>query len=193
MKPDSGDDPYAPPAADRSPQVPAGGINGFLWRVEGDRLLVRPGAVLPEVCLVDGTSGLRGIRVPLAFRPFSLSSIFVPTEVITVFRSKRTVLRGLCLLIGGPVSGTVAGVISSIVMTGDFSATTGSISVSISLMVFGVAVPFWKLRRFPAINTAEAQGWHEVRNVHSDAIARLEELQQRMPPSMQGRRVGPTP
>lgn len=175
MKPAAGDDPYAPPASDPGPQVQESGEG--LWRVKAGKLLVRVGAVLPEVCVFDGWEKVPGFRTGLGLRPFSLTAVFVPAPGIVVFQSRQAFLKNLSILIGGPVLGTAAGMASSLAMPWDSSATAASITVSLAFMVSGVAVPIWHLRKMPEINPAEADGWHEVRNVHPRAIACLRSMQ----------------
>lgn len=170
MNREAEDNPYAPPASDQGehqPQEPG----QVLWRIEDDKLFVRPGAVLPEICLWDGTEGSPGSWTLLAFR--------APEESITVFQSRPTLLKVWCMLLGGPVLGTGAGVLCSILMVGDDSATTASIFVSFTVMILGAAVPLWLLRKRPEIVDAETNGWHEVLNVSPTAIVRLQELQDR--------------
>ena len=55
-------DPYASPAVDPTGPLPESREEGKLWRVEADRVLVRDGAVLPDVCMLSGFEGGRGFR-----------------------------------------------------------------------------------------------------------------------------------
>lgn len=175
MNQEAADNPYAPPASDRWPHAQEGGES--LWRVEGGKLLVRPGAVLPAVCLIDGTEGSPGSWTLLAFSSASLTGLRTPSESITLFQSRPALLKASCMLLGGPVLGTVAGVITSLVMQDDGSATAASITVSFALIVLGGVLPIWRLSKSPEISVMGVDGWHEVLRVHPVAIERLRTMQ----------------
>lgn len=172
------DNPYAPPLADSSPQPPAQASDQVLWRVQGERLLVRPGAVLPEVCLMSGAAGVRGRRTFLPIQTSTLTGLLAPSNRIAIFQSRQTVAKGTCLLIGGPVLGFAAGLASTFLMVGDGSATWASALVSFTLMGLGPVAPIWFFRKLPSIGREEDDGWYPVLRVHPAAIERLRELGQ---------------
>ncbi len=175
------DNPYAPPLADRSPQPEAPGSVEILWRVEGGKLLARPGAVLPEVCVRNGAAGLPGSRTLLPFAASTLTGHPVPAERITFFQGRPALVKGWCMLAGGPLLGIAASIFGALVLRGDDPATKVGASVCFCLMVVGGVVPLWLLPRELQTGPVDADGWYEIRNVHPAAIRRLRDLQPGIP------------
>ena len=180
MNPESDIDPYAPPAADPTLPPALPDESGSLWRMEGGRLLVRDGAVLPEICILSGGKGDRGKRLSLRLRLPLFSKLYHKVIQVSLFRSYRGARNDVLRFLAGPVLGFGAGLLSSVLMTGDDSATTASISVSFGLIGLGVIV----IPRFQAHKVLQAvpahDGWHELRGVHP-ALAHFETIQGAMP------------
>jgi hypothetical protein len=165
--------PYAPPQADVG-APPAVRNTGEGWRIENDRLLVRDGAVLPDVCVLGG-----GPRGPGRRRRLLLcgsSGFLLPRPVIKVFafQSRLAVLKRSVRLFGGVVLGFVAGVGSSFVMVGDGSATTASITVSFSLIGLGFLVTFWQGHHGLRITEVD-DGWYSIAGISPEVIGGLKE------------------
>lgn len=165
--------PYAPPRTEVAVPV-AATETGHGWRIENDKLLVRDGAALPEICILGGNPCLPVHRTWLRLN--TLSGLLRRQEIrIDVFESRHTYLKRSIGVIGGILLGFAGGVASSILMIGDGSATPASISVSCFLIVLGILVAFWQSRHLPRI-TQGRDGWYLVESIAPGVLARLKSI-----------------
>ena len=163
--------PYAPPESEAPARQEAIGAGRF-WRVEGDKLLVRDGAVLPDVCITSGATQNPGRRVNTRLSPSPFSKLHAEKIRISFYRTYRGVFRETLYMAGGPVLGTVAAVVCSEWMVGDGSATKASISISFGIMILGfIPSAFLAGKRLRVV--ASHDGWHELQGIHPAAIRKL--------------------
>ncbi len=159
--------PYEPPRVG-SMALPAGEGEACDWRIEGDFLLVRDGAVLPAVCLWSGVNGCPGSWIRLPVPTLSGSFRLSPAIRVTAYQSRSAVLKRFVRIFGGTLLGFVSGSASSVIMIGDGSATPFSIVVSFLLIGLGLLVAFSGHR---TTLREVGDGWYRLDGLAPGAIA----------------------
>src|SRR3954453_19131261 len=91
-----GMNPYAPPQAGLSDEVPSHPDSQAdlpLWRLEGETLIVRNTADLPDVCLFSGepTSPNQRLPLPLSWTPiwFRIAAVVAPMLAVLAYSALR--------------------------------------------------------------------------------------------------------
>ncbi|MCW1922167.1 hypothetical protein OKA05_06360 [Luteolibacter arcticus] len=163
--------PYAPPSNETAVAITDPGHG---WRIENGSLLVCNGAVLPEICILGGDPSHPVERTPLLLH---LSSGFRMLDDIRieVFESRREHIRRSAGVLGSIVLGFAGGVISSILMIDDGSATPLSVSVSCFVIVLGIVGASWQSRYLPRITHLHG-GWYRIGGISPGLLARLKDF-----------------
>jgi hypothetical protein len=166
--------PYAPPRVEVAVPVASAGT-GHGWRIENNKLLVRDGAVLPEICILGGDPLL-----PLDRSWLRLDTVpgFPSRREIRIetFESRHTYVKRCLGLFVSVVLGFAGGVASSILLFSDDSGPTlANISVPCFVIGVGVLVGFKQCRYLPRLIKGR-DGWYRVESIAPRVLARLKEV-----------------
>ena len=164
--------PYAPPAS----VVPAHPGAGRLWRIEGGLLLVRHGAVLPEVCVWGGGVDLPGQRRELVLRWFPQWGLIPRKTRVSVFLSHRELRkRRLRILLAAILGIAVAGTTAWFIAHRDPPKPLAGQLIPFTTLSFLSVVSAWyasKLR----VGPTRTDGWQELIGVRPAAISQLDAI-----------------
>ena len=101
--------PYAPPGVDPTRSSPEPDHRGQGWRMDGLKVLIRDGAVLPDVCILGGPPGGQLRRIQLRMVPWRswrlsteeiLLTAMQSDEMAATIRKRRRRQTGVALLTG---------------------------------------------------------------------------------------------
>jgi hypothetical protein len=183
-----GVNPYAPPQAPLADGVSHPEPNADLppWRLEGETLIVKNGAALPDVCLFSGepTGSSQRLRLPLSWTPtwFRIAAVVAPMLAILAYSALRRTSEigvslgragrkrrrlGSLLTLGATVNGIVLVVAAS--GTRDGGSLAGLLLVSFVVLV----VAAFSSRAFRIVKI-DRRGTHlKLRQPAAQAFARL--------------------